>query len=259
MEIFRVKVTAFNKYFDPDRELSSIIRDNPSYSYLQNPAVSNIYQYLTNYVSIVSEQVLGKDKSNLSVLDWGAGKGNVTYFLRKFGFGNVVSCDIENSRDSFALDTPIIQKCEISIVPLRHPWILPFECNSLDVVVSYGVLEHVPNDLESLREINRILKPGGLFFCFHLPRKLGYIHFIARCLGDRYHDRLYTRASCANLIAQTKFRLLDIWERSVFPKNRFKPFLSPRLLERLDHTLVRYTPLKLISTNVEFVVQKEPS
>lgn len=234
-----------------------MIGDNPRYSYLQNPIVSNVYQYLTEYVSVVSERALAKDKSHLSVLDWGAGKGNVTYLLRKFGFDNVVSCDIEGGHDSFAPDRPIIQKCGISIVPLRHPWILPFESNSFDVVVSYGVLEHVPSDFESLREINRILSPGGLFFCFHLPRKLGYIHFIARHLGDSYHDRLYTRSLCADLIAQTKFRLLDIWERSVFPKNRLKAFISPRLFERLDHALVRYTPLKVIATNVEFVAQKE--
>ncbi len=186
-------------------------------------------------------------------------KATSSYLLRKFGFGSIVSCDIDGAGDSFSSDKPIIDKCGISIVPLHHPWILPFQNDSFDVVVSYGVLEHVPNDLESLREISRVLKPGGLFFCFHLPRKLGYIQFVARQLGDRYHDHLYNRATCKRLIDQTDLRLLDIWERSLLPKNRCRSFLSPRVLERIDHFLVRHTPLNLISTNVEFLTQKRSS
>jgi SAM-dependent methyltransferase len=254
----KIRAASFNKYFDVDKELMNIVGDNPKYSYLLNPAASNVYQYLTDYVGVMSENILHDDRSNISVLDWGAGKGNVTYLLRKTGFENILSCDIEEGKDSFLGSRPIIEKCELQIISLQHPWLLPFESESFDVVLSYGVLEHVPSDLESLREINRILKPGGLLFCFHLPRKFGYIHFIARQLGDLYHDRFYTRKSCASLLGHTKFRILDIWERSLFPKNRLK-FFDPRLMERLDNFLVGYTPLRLISTNIEFVAQKEVS
>jgi len=40
---------------------------------------------------------------------------------------------------------------------------LPFKENSLDVVVAYGVLHHLPGHEERLKEILPILKPGGLF------------------------------------------------------------------------------------------------
>lgn len=38
---------------------------------------------------------------------------------------------------------------------------IPFEANSFDVVFCNHVMEHVENDLKAMREIHRVLKPGG--------------------------------------------------------------------------------------------------
>ncbi len=38
---------------------------------------------------------------------------------------------------------------------------LPFEKNSFDTVVSTEVLEHVPDPLRAMREMQRVLRPGG--------------------------------------------------------------------------------------------------
>ncbi|MFH0765614.1 MAG: class I SAM-dependent methyltransferase [Calditrichota bacterium] len=45
---------------------------------------------------------------------------------------------------------------------------LPFRSNSLDLVVSFEVLEHLSSDVAAVREVFRILKPGGGFF-FTIP------------------------------------------------------------------------------------------
>lgn len=41
---------------------------------------------------------------------------------------------------------------------------LPFDNNSFDTIVSFQVIEHIKDDAAYLREINRILKPGGKAF-----------------------------------------------------------------------------------------------
>jgi SAM-dependent methyltransferase len=38
---------------------------------------------------------------------------------------------------------------------------IPFEANTFDVVLCNHVLEHVDDDLQAMREIHRVLKPGG--------------------------------------------------------------------------------------------------
>lgn len=42
---------------------------------------------------------------------------------------------------------------------------LPFEDNSMDMVFSSHVMEHIPNQQKALNEIYRVLKPGGYHVC----------------------------------------------------------------------------------------------
>lgn len=42
---------------------------------------------------------------------------------------------------------------------------IPLEDHSMDCIMATEVLEHTHNPDDLLKEINRVLKPGGLFFC----------------------------------------------------------------------------------------------
>jgi len=60
----------------------------------------------------------------------------------------------------------------------REPVILPFAADAFDLVFSVGVLEHVHeaggDARGSILEIERVLKPGGHFLCFHLPNRYAW-------------------------------------------------------------------------------------
>ncbi len=50
---------------------------------------------------------------------------------------------------------------------------LPFEDNSLDLVISQEVLEHIDDPLSTIGEVQRVLRPGGKFFC-QVPFIIGF-------------------------------------------------------------------------------------
>ncbi|HEX3650477.1 MAG TPA: class I SAM-dependent methyltransferase [Pseudonocardiaceae bacterium] len=59
---------------------------------------------------------------------------------------------------------------------------IPYEDETFDLVVGHAVLHHIPDVPAALREVMRVLKPGGRFVFAGEPTKLGDIY--ARRLGQ---------------------------------------------------------------------------
>ena len=160
----------------------------PMNSMVQFSNKINAYQYRKPFT--ITSRFL---KPAGRVLDWGCGNGHFSMFLlynkqktTAYGFG-------ESSASPCIADDPLL---EFVAADTREPVKLPFAAGSFDLVVSMGVLEHVHDSggeqLASLQEIKRILKPGGFFLCFHFPYcgswverliclcmpfvKMGYVH-----------------------------------------------------------------------------------
>lgn len=239
-----------------DEDLRRIGAVHPSHRFLENPAGQNVYLYLLAYVKSVCEWHFALPFQETRILDWGAGKGHVSFLLRKLG-ANPTSCDIVNQSDdsSFGQSTPIVDEWRLPIEPLHSPVELPYEDNSMDVVLSVGVLEHVQDDMASLNEVNRILTPNGLFFCFNLPYSFSWTQRLAHARGNFYHDRLYTKKQVTSMLAESGFRLLDIWHRQLLPKNSVT-YPKYHAIEDFDQFLTNYTPLRHFATNIEFLAHK---
>lgn len=70
---------------------------------------------------------------------------------------------------------------------------LPLGDESIDAVVSANLLEHVPDDVRALREIARVLRPGGSAVLV-VPAGPGTYDYYDRFLG---HERRYARGELA--------------------------------------------------------------
>ena len=65
----------------------------------------------------------------------------------------------------------------------------PFREKEFDIVYCDYVMEHLEHPVEFMREIRRVLKPGGVFF-FRTPNIFHYVPIATRMIPRRWHDRL---------------------------------------------------------------------
>lgn len=253
----KIRKETFAHNYPIDMELVETVRHDSGHKFLYVPASHLCCRYLTEYVRTIATHHFKKGIEAIRILDWGCGKGWVTYFLKKSG-ANITCCDVvsEKHDSAFGQTIPIIDKYHYEVVPLTHEFELPFPEKSFDIVLSVGVLEHVPNEKKSLLEINRVLDKNGLFICFNLPYHFSWVQRALHLRGNFYHDRLYTKRSTRNLLDTAKLSILDIWHRQLYPRSMI-PFSWYHTLERIDQLLVRRTPLKYLTNYIEFIAEKQ--
>ena len=95
------------------------------------------------------------------LLEVGCGNGVVSRYLAEEYAGEVTGIDVDPEQIKLArkntVGMPNIRFLETDAIKL------PFEDNSFSIVLSFGVLHHIHNWLDVLKEIKRILKPDGYF------------------------------------------------------------------------------------------------
>ena len=154
------------------------------------------------------------------VLDWGCGNGHFSILLRHLG-ARTTGYSFEDA-PAFLADDPLFRHARGSEDDPRR---IPFAAGTFDRVCSVGVLEHVwetgGDERDSLREIARILKPGGLFLTFHLPNQRGWIEPAFRALGVRtyHHKRRYDAAQIQRLWNDAGFDVVELGTYNMLPRN----------------------------------------
>jgi SAM-dependent methyltransferase len=237
--------------------LEAIGASSESHRFLAN-STQAVYTRQVCCLGEILGKATHKAARDISVLDWGCGKGQITYLLKQSEFA-VTSCDIENHEaddSTFGQAVPIIHEQAIDVIPLRHAYKLPFADKSFDCVVSFGVLEHVESDRESLGEIRRILRDKGVLYITFLPYFLSWTQHLAHLRGETYHDRLYRERSFTSLAKSSGFAVVDVSHGQLFPKNSV-PLSLDFMLEPFDRWLCAYTPLRYFATNLEAVLVAE--
>lgn len=227
----------------------------------------HFWQYENLFTSLQYETVFQVSARFLaagaSALDWGCGNGHFSHFLKSQG-ANVTAFTIQPASSYLDRETSIRYVQGSMNEPVR----LPFEDNTFDSVFSIGVLEHVyetgGDEVASLREIRRVLKPGGRFLCFHFPNKHQWVEPVGKMLGvnEHFHERKYTIADINRFTEESALRLVDYGRYNFMPRNQFRKLpkvlqrgnVIPRALHWFDRGLAATLPF--FCTNQYFVAQK---
>jgi ubiquinone/menaquinone biosynthesis C-methylase UbiE len=102
-------------------------------------------------------------KPGMGLLDCGCGPGSITLGLAQLvAPGEVVGVDLAENHLAYARASA----AEQGLVNVRFDpasvYELPFSDNTFDVVFSHAVVEHLGDPMKALKEMHRVLKPGGL-------------------------------------------------------------------------------------------------
>lgn len=130
---------------------------------------------------ILKNWVQNIPEDNLITLDFGCGHGNFVIDELPHKFGERVGIDVDVAATEGNKSVEKVAVFDGSNFPLPN--------NYFDLVVSLWVFEHVKEPETVLREINRVLKPGGRFI-FVTPNKNSALILIRRLMNKRLADFL---------------------------------------------------------------------
>ncbi len=166
-----------------------------------------------------------------TVMDWGCGPALPSLILSR------LRPDLKLRASNFDMEIQtyklLWEAAGLQVEALDHAWKLPFKDDSLDAMISSGVLEHVPHEQMSLAEVFRVLRHDGKLIVTGLPTKYSLVEWFNRMKGRPNHPRRYTPASAKRLLLSCGFHIAWSAFRCACPQAT--PWAAPffRIWERL--------------------------
>src|SRR5262249_15722108 len=110
---------------------------------------------IESFVKPICDQITGR---SARILDVGCGTGANLVMLSQFGDAE----GVDISPDALAF----CRERGLKHLRLGAAEALPYEDEQFDLVTAFDVVEHMDDDVSGLREIRRVLRPGGRVLLF---------------------------------------------------------------------------------------------
>ncbi len=161
----------------------------------------------------IVETVLGRDLGpagsfrERSILDVGCGTGSMLPLLGRFGAAQGV--------DTEPRAIELCHERGLQAARLYDGSRLPFEDGTFDAACAFDVIEHIPDDVSALRDMARVVRPGGL-----LVLTVPAFPFLWGPQDEiSHHERRYTRATLRSAVAAagTDLHRMSFFNTLLFP------------------------------------------
>jgi 2-polyprenyl-3-methyl-5-hydroxy-6-metoxy-1,4-benzoquinol methylase len=113
--------------------------------------------------AVILKQARGIARPDSKVLDAGCGYGLYSLSLASLGLGQIDAVDVDAGRIAalekmFAEQPELKKRIHLKVGSLTK---LPFADASYDIIICSEVIEHIADHESAVRELSRVLKPGG--------------------------------------------------------------------------------------------------
>jgi len=244
------------RYFERVAEIYKTVAANDGAEYAVN--IKSPYraaEYL-KYAPLL-RQHLGDAAAD--VLDWGALWGHVSVMVEEMGYRPTpfILSDISSPWRS-----PLQSQFGGRYVVHDDPVTLPFDDGRFNAVISSGVFEHVPevggSFSGSLREIRRVLRPGGYFFLWKLPHASGLAEMKSDLFGRWSHPFRFTPAGIRIMLEHAGFEVVHLDYDGLAPegvRSRLRRYHMTPLL-KLGARMARAWPFRVFANDLTVVARK---
>ena len=214
------------------------------YSYL----ITGIDSYIRTVRDV--DNLYKNDRTTKHILEIGSFLGPVSISLKRIGY-NVSALDIPEFYKSSSLRT-LYERNGIPFIGLNlRNCKLPYESNSLDLVIACEIIEHLNfNPLPVMNEINRVLKNDGYIY-IGMPNQSSIGNRIKLFFGKSIHNPIDDFSKQLdrnnNMIVGLHWREYTLIETiQLIEKMGFKPIVKYYFIEKGYKTSILRTVLKEI-------------
>ncbi|MBD2326524.1 class I SAM-dependent methyltransferase [Alkalinema sp. FACHB-956] len=213
------------------------------------------------------------------LLDLGCGAGENSVYFANLG-ARCVASDYSPGMVEVALK--LAEKNGVQVEGrVINAMAIDYPDNTFDIVYAANLLHHIPDPLQTIREVHRVLKPGGKM-CFWDPLRHNPVINVYRKIATevRTEDEMPLHINIVREVRQlfstTKFDTFWIatlwiflqfyliekvnpnqeryWKKIIIEQDRLKPTYS--FLERLDRFIKKLPLMKRMAWNIAVVATK---
>ena len=249
---------SISRHAEPLRKAFLDIISTHQLAYTENIHHPDLWLVYPFYVSLIRHLYPHRD---IAILDWGGLYGHVTALLKEAGYSNTCNylLNIPSHYDLFR------KAFQLKTLYGKNPNHLDLPDHSHELVISSGVLEHVREDGKGderciLREIHRVLKPGGTFWIWYLPSKYSLSEALSKLTRRWHHSWLFEKREIISLLRQTGFEVLFLNRHGFLPgtlKRLLSPIFPPALMFKMDTRLATFPGLSFFAANF-FIIAVKP-
>jgi len=181
-------------------------------------------------------------EQSFKLLDIGCGKGYITNLIQSsFPNAEISALDYSVAAIDFAADN--FKNIDFIVADAYN---LPYSENYYDIVVCNNIWEHVPDPLNLLKEIQKVLKKNGYLIIstpsrFRLDNIVKIIRGKPPVFMSGMHITEYTIRQIIELLQYGKFKTVQVYSKKNCEINGIKQIIMHRILKPMLKFIFKFT------------------